>query len=142
MDARFDVKLNEAQRRSVGWYFDTDNKDGEPWPLEDPVEIGVDRGQLVINLCYLHTNGSWATFHESDGPGGPNAEVEPSEHTLWIKATVIATDKAQATERLADLLESEPPERGVKDFAIYEGRLLDDEPLIERENHDVEVVNG
>lgn len=68
------VVLNERQRGAVSWYFDPDNEDGEPWPLDEPVYVDVVDGQLVLNDCYLHSDGEWATYSEKVGPSGPQDE--------------------------------------------------------------------
>lgn len=60
------VVLNEAQRFAVTWYFNPFNNDGEPWPLDEPVDIDVFQGQLVLNGTYLHKSGEWATFPEGE----------------------------------------------------------------------------
>lgn len=61
-----EILLNKPQRTALHWYFHPDNVDGEPWPLDEPGTIEVDRGQLKLNGCYLHSDGEWATFHEED----------------------------------------------------------------------------
>lgn len=58
------VTLNAAQRDAVSFYFSGDNHEGEPWPLDEPVDIEVIDGQLVINTVYLHADGNWATWVE------------------------------------------------------------------------------
>lgn len=61
-----EILLNAEQRDTLAWFFDTRNEDGEPWLFDEPGTIEVDRGQLVLNGCYLHRDGEWATFHEED----------------------------------------------------------------------------
>jgi hypothetical protein len=56
------VVLNEAQRGAVSWYFDPDNEDGEPWPLDEPVEIEVVGEELTLNGVFLHPDGEWGTM--------------------------------------------------------------------------------
>lgn len=58
------IVLNEAQREAVSFYFSSENEEGEPWPLTEPVDIDVRDGQLVFNDCYLHSDGEWATYAE------------------------------------------------------------------------------
>lgn len=58
------VVLNTMQRNAVSWYFNEENTEGDPWPLNEPVEIEVIEGQLVLNSGYLHRDGEWATFPE------------------------------------------------------------------------------
>lgn len=58
-----DLRLNEEQRAAVSWFFSPENHDGEPWRLDEPVDVDVgDDGQLRLSGCYLHTDGEWATF--------------------------------------------------------------------------------
>ncbi len=59
--------LNEAQREAVSWYFNPDNDAGEPWPLDEPVDVDVAVGTLVLNGGYLHADGTWATYEEEEG---------------------------------------------------------------------------
>lgn len=61
-----EVILNPKQREAVSWYFNPENHDGEEWPLNEPVQIEVDRGELVLGGAYLHEDGEWATFHSQD----------------------------------------------------------------------------
>lgn len=58
------IVLNEIQRAAVSWYFDPANYEGEPWPLDEPVEIDVRNGELYLGGCYLHPDGEWAMFSE------------------------------------------------------------------------------
>lgn len=65
-DSPNQISLNDEQLASLAFYFAPDN----PYREDDGVAIthfAVDRQQLVINGCYLHSDGSWATFHEDDG---------------------------------------------------------------------------
>lgn len=61
-----EVHLNREQQETLSYLFDPNNpyrEDDDPYPCT----FGVDRGQLVVNGVYLHTDGEWATFHEEDG---------------------------------------------------------------------------
>lgn len=59
-----EVVLNAAQRAAVSWYFDEANTEGEEWPLNEPVQIDVRGGQLIINGAYLHSDANWSTYGE------------------------------------------------------------------------------
>lgn len=59
--------LNPAQRSAVSWFFNTNNRDGEKWEWDEPVQFYVSPdGQLQINGNWLHTNGEWATHPQPE----------------------------------------------------------------------------
>lgn len=63
-DKKYGVVLNEEQRLALHHYFDPENVEGEPWPLDEPAFILVLNGELCINATWLHSEGHWATFPE------------------------------------------------------------------------------
>lgn len=62
------IALNDAQRAAISFWFSPDNHEGEPWPVDEPITLKKDRGELVLGGCYLHPDGHWATFHSKDRP--------------------------------------------------------------------------
>lgn len=56
------IVLNEVQRAALSYYFDPDNDEGDPLPLDEPIQFKKIFGQLYMNGAYLHGDGEWATF--------------------------------------------------------------------------------
>ena len=69
------IRLNEVQRKALSDYFNPDiSLGGEPFDENQEFEIHatlVDDGTttLQVNGAFLHTDGEWATFPETAGPG-------------------------------------------------------------------------